>query len=55
MSQPLNEAPPRSPSRSPWATSSRLFEAQENGAELPVFHGEVDFYRKDGSERRPFR
>lgn len=26
-----------------------LFEAQENGAVLPHFHGEVDFYRKDGS------
>ena len=27
----------------------QLFEAQEKGTDLPVFHGEVDFYRKDGS------
>lgn len=27
----------------------QLFEAKEKGEELPIFHGELDFYRKDGS------
>ena len=49
MSQPLEEIHPPESAASVRAYYERLFAAIAAGTDPPVFHGELEYYRKDGS------